>query len=208
MASRIMPLMQEISTQNLIAGVHFERGLVVEACFEKIVKRFNNAGIRVSGYLQREMLLAGDSCSHTYLENIASGVRTRISQDLGSGAKACKLDPHKLLELSTQLCTDLDANAGLLIINRFGRGESEGHGFRPAIEKAFELGRHAERRAVDYIHDPVTLAAKLTQIFASKPGLSRDGAGSEPRSEPGLSRVPSGVSQFAECEAIGIPPLL
>lgn len=35
---------------------------------------------------------------------------------------------------------NLDAKPDLLVVNRFGRGEAEGHGFRSAIEKAFVMG--------------------------------------------------------------------
>ena len=51
-----------------------------------------------------------------------------------------KLDNSMLLEISEVAMRDLELAPDLLIVNRFGRSEAEGHGFRQVIEKAFLTG--------------------------------------------------------------------
>lgn len=55
-----------------------------------------------------------------------------------TGAKGCRLDPRALAALSGSLLGELDAGTQLLVLNRFGKGESEGHGFRAVIEQVFQ----------------------------------------------------------------------
>ena len=64
----------------------------------------------------------------------------RITQALGRGSIGCRLDPRALVELSGALLSELDSGVDLLVLNRFGKGESEGQGFRTVIEKGFQTG--------------------------------------------------------------------
>lgn len=69
----------------------------------------------------------------------------RISQNLGALSKGCRLDPAGLEQavgLTAQALEALTATAGprLLIINKFGKQEAEGRGFRPLIGQALAQG--------------------------------------------------------------------
>lgn len=75
-----------------------------------------------------------------YLEHVATGEWSCISQPLGAGTRGCRLDPRALAALSASLLAELDTGMQLLVLNRFGKGECEGHGFRAVIEKAFQIG--------------------------------------------------------------------
>ena len=74
------------------------------------------------------------------LTSIGSKRVFRISQPLGRGSHGCRLHPGALAECSAFLGSELDAGADLLILNRFGKGESEGRGFRDLICKAISMG--------------------------------------------------------------------
>jgi hypothetical protein len=70
---------------------------------------------------------------------LPDGPVIRISQDLGPAARGCRLD-HAALETAVGL-TDSRLGDGVhaLIVNKFGKHEAEGHGFRSTIAEA--LGR-------------------------------------------------------------------
>lgn len=62
--------------------------------------------------------------------------QVRISQDLGPLSRGCRLDPQGLETAVGLVLADLDQNPALLIVNKFGKSEAEGRGFRPAMAEA------------------------------------------------------------------------
>jgi len=73
------------------------------------------------------------------LTTLGSGRTFRISQPLGDGARGCRLHPGALADCASFIEGELRDGADLLILNRFGRGESEGRGFRDLIATAILL---------------------------------------------------------------------
>ncbi|WP_372604880.1 DUF2478 domain-containing protein [Actibacterium sp.] len=68
----------------------------------------------------------GETCKEIYLFPIGSTHRFAVTQDLGTGARGCKLNPQGLAECCVRVADDLTKGADLLAINRFGRSESIG----------------------------------------------------------------------------------
>lgn len=67
--------------------------------------------------------------------------RLRISQDLGAMSQGCRLDPAALERAVGLVEATLNqVPPRLLIVNKFGRQEAEGRGFRPLIGQALGLG--------------------------------------------------------------------
>ncbi|WP_333829048.1 DUF2478 domain-containing protein [Pararhodobacter sp.] len=66
--------------------------------------------------------------------------RVRISQRLGPMARGCRLDPQGLEEAVGLVERMLDRGPRLLLINKFGKAELEGRGFRPVIGRALAEG--------------------------------------------------------------------
>lgn len=65
----------------------------------------------------------------------------RISQSLGSLSDGCRLDPTGLEDAVGRVSASLHRTPPrLLIINKFGRQEAEGRGFRPVIAEALMQG--------------------------------------------------------------------
>ena len=60
----------------------------------------------------------------------------RISQDLGQHSQGCRLNPDGLERAVALVEARLETGAALLIVNRFGKQEAEGRGFRPLIGHA------------------------------------------------------------------------
>jgi nucleoside-triphosphatase THEP1 len=64
----------------------------------------------------------------------------RISQSLGKSARGCRLNPSALEKTVAMAEAELRGCADLLIVNKFGKHEAEGRGFRATIGEAMALG--------------------------------------------------------------------
>jgi len=126
--------------QIAIAAVRFDEGVRIDALLEAVVRAVQSRGYPVAGYLQRETPDGPDCCPATFLEDVSSGVQMRITQALGTGSRGCRLDPQALADVSGRLLSVVQPSTDLLVLNRFGKGESDGHGFRSVIENACGLG--------------------------------------------------------------------
>lgn len=61
----------------------------------------------------------------------------RISQNLGEESSGCRLDPAGLEAAVAEVAARL-SGAGVLIVNKFGKHEADGRGFRSVIAEAIE----------------------------------------------------------------------
>jgi hypothetical protein len=77
---------------------------------------------------------------HMDLHVLQGGDVIRISQDLGALSRGCRLDPAGL-EAAVGLVEQAVAQGPrLLILNKFGKQEADGRGFRPVIGSALAAG--------------------------------------------------------------------
>lgn len=67
---------------------------------------------------------------------LPDGPSIRISQSLGKGARGCRLDPSALEHAVSAVAGRLNSGIDLLIINKFGKHEADGRGFRSVIAEA------------------------------------------------------------------------
>lgn len=126
-----------MTTQPILAAVLAEKDAPVDLLLAEIAVRGEARGLKVAGFLQRRSTDADDCCREIVIERIGTGVRHLISQPLGSGSRGCRLDPAALADVAGSLLAEIDAGVDLLILNRFGKSEAEGHGFRAVIEAAY-----------------------------------------------------------------------
>ena len=71
---------------------------------------------------------------------LPEGPMVRISQDRGPQARGCRLNPDALEHAVALTLGRLAGDADLLLINKFGKHEAEGRGFRPVIAEALSCG--------------------------------------------------------------------
>lgn len=71
---------------------------------------------------------------------LGGGPVIRISQSLGPGAKGCRLDPAALERSVSEVAARLDDTVDLVLVNKFGKHEAEGRGFRPLIAEILDRG--------------------------------------------------------------------
>ncbi len=96
-------------------------------------------GITVAGIVQTNTECGSDKPCDMDVEVLPKGPVLRISQDLGAGSRGCRLDAGVLEQAVGLVDTEL-AGADLLVINKFGKQEADGRGFRPVIGAALEQG--------------------------------------------------------------------
>lgn len=71
---------------------------------------------------------------------LPQGALIKITQDLGEGSDACRLDPSAIAEAVAQVEKAGLAAAQMFILNKFGPEEAAGRGFRAVIARALDDG--------------------------------------------------------------------
>lgn len=124
-----------------IIGVRFNAGDPVDSVLAETFHELKKRGLRVAGLIQTRGAKTGDcACQEMHLRDLATGGVVRISENRGPESRGCHLDWQAMTALAQSLERTLSSDIDVLIVNRFGRSESEGGGFRGAIEKAVTLG--------------------------------------------------------------------
>ncbi|MCB1333480.1 MAG: DUF2478 domain-containing protein [Roseivivax sp.] len=98
------------------------------------------AGVAVAGAVQINTETSHHDKCRMDLHVLPSRTVVPISQSLGPMAEGCRLDPDGLERAVGLVAAALEAGAGALVVNKFGKQEAEGRGFRPVIGEAIAAG--------------------------------------------------------------------
>lgn len=129
-----------LATPPLLAAVLYNSGAEYDPLLARIAERAIARGIKVAGVVQvNETYDALCACDMT-LRDLTSGTEVSISQRLGKHSRGCRLDPSALERAVGMAEAGLAAGAELLILNKFGKMEASGRGFRPMIADAVAAG--------------------------------------------------------------------
>tara|TARA_R110002020_G_scaffold14638_23_gene51890 strand:+ start:4826 stop:5338 length:513 start_codon:yes stop_codon:yes gene_type:complete len=112
-----------------------ERGLT-DRLLWTFSDRLQAGGFRLAGVVQTNSDRPGSRHCDMDVRVLPDGPLIRINQVLGEESRGCRLDPVALEEAVALVETALDPAPDLLIINKFGKHEAEGRGFRPLIGEA------------------------------------------------------------------------
>jgi len=105
-----------------------------------VATQLRELGYRTAGTVQINTEREDAGPCDMDVQVLPEGDRIRISQSLGAGSKGCRLDPFALESAVGQVDARLAAGADILIINKFGKHEAQGRGFRDTIATAVSLG--------------------------------------------------------------------
>lgn len=94
-------------------------------------------GLRLGGAVQVNS--GGGNCIMDLSVLGTDAAPIRISQALGPGSQGCRLDPDAL-ERAVALALSALADADLVLVNKFGKQESLGRGFRELIAESLSRG--------------------------------------------------------------------
>jgi hypothetical protein len=111
-----------------------------DAVLATLARVLADMGYRLAGAVQHNPARPDRCRCDMMLEDLSTGRIVAISEDRGPEARGCRLNPAALEQLVGAAAAGLDAGADLLIVNRFGKREAEGRGFRGVIEQAVTGG--------------------------------------------------------------------
>lgn len=95
-------------------------------------------GLRVGGVVQSNPSQPDQHRCAMILEELTTAAKIPISQNLGKDARGCRLDTGALEHAATLVESSIARGLDILVLNKFGRREVEGGGFRQAIALAIE----------------------------------------------------------------------
>ena len=97
-------------------------------------------GYNAAGAVQVNSETCGQGNCDIDIQVLPDGPVIRISQSLGRGSKGGRLDASGLETSVGHVAARLATNPDFLIINKFGKQEAAGRGFRPVISDALMQG--------------------------------------------------------------------
>lgn len=104
-----------------------------------VADRLLAQGTAVIGVVQLNVEHDPERPCHMDLRLLGQAETIRISQDRGRLARGCRLDSGALAMAVHQVKTAIATGGpGLLIVNKFGKQECDGGGFRDVIAQALE----------------------------------------------------------------------
>jgi hypothetical protein len=123
-----------------LAAIHYEAGFGIDSFMAKLGQALRASGIRLGGAIQVNPPDACSACSDMTLLDLSSGTAMEISQQLGSQSESCRLDSERMAGFAGLLDRPFESDIDLIILNKFGKAESEGHGLRRTLSRAIEAG--------------------------------------------------------------------
>ncbi len=132
-----------------ITALVYDDGVEFDRFLWSTIAQWKAQGRRLAGVAQINEDRPGRRRCDMIVEELSSGNRILISQDRGNLARGCRLDHSALAAVVIAVERSLLGDVDILIINKFGKEEVEGRGFRNAIAMATErhlpilIGVHA-----------------------------------------------------------------
>lgn len=102
----------------------------------RFAERLLASGLRVIGAVQINEVPEDCHRCDMDLKILPDGPVLRISQSLGKESRGCRLDPEALEQSVSHVMSTMEDGADFLIVNKFGKHEAGGRGFREAIAEA------------------------------------------------------------------------
>ncbi|MGK7865031.1 DUF2478 domain-containing protein [Falsiroseomonas sp. E2-1-a4] len=124
----------------LITALVYAESALADQVLRRIVRQFEAAGRRLAGVIQHDTPRAGRIGCDMTLEELSTGAAIEISQDRGPHARGCRLDLGEMARAIQLVSMALRGAPDLLVLNKFGKTEVEGGGFRSLIAEAIDQG--------------------------------------------------------------------
>lgn len=120
----------------IIGGIRWQDGDDVDQIILDVMAALKSDGLQPVGVVQRNADNGADHCDGVGVEFVTSGRLMGISQELGPDALGCRLDNTKLAEIAGLVAEEIDSEADLLVLNRFGKSEADGGGLIDCASRA------------------------------------------------------------------------
>lgn len=104
----------------------------------EVARQLGQRGLRLCGTVQVNTEREGSPHCDMDLMVLPDGPAFRISQNRGNWARGCRLDASSLETVVAHVAGSLGCGPDLMVINKFGKHEAEGRGFRSVIAAALD----------------------------------------------------------------------
>ncbi len=112
----------------------------IQKLLARFAERRSREGLRVAGMIEEPAADPDCICGALVLRDAASGTLIPITQNLGPGSTACRLDSAGLAAACQAAVQSIDQGADLVVLSKFGKIEAEGGGLLDAFRAAAEAG--------------------------------------------------------------------
>lgn len=129
-----------MATTLPLAALRYTPDDPMEDVLFRAARHLGAAGVRLGGVLQHDVGMEFDTPCAMELEDLATGTRFQLSQNLGSGSAACRLDPASLAQAAVAVRAAINAGVDIVFINKFGAQEAHGEGLREEMALAVARG--------------------------------------------------------------------
>lgn len=107
----------------------------------RLVVELRSRGAICAGFVECDVPpRPGQSRCDMVIECLSDGRRLKISEDRGPMARGCRLDGSALADALVSAQASLSPSTDVFVVNKFGKTEAEGAGFRPLIADAVSRG--------------------------------------------------------------------
>ncbi len=104
-----------------------------------IADRLQSSGLSLAGIVKQQNYSGSyENGCDMKVRVLPDGPVIKITQDLGAGSDACRLDPGAIADTVASVEKQAMEHADLFILNKFGPQECAGRGFVSAIGQALE----------------------------------------------------------------------
>jgi Protein of unknown function (DUF2478) len=122
-----------------LAAIVFAEGDDINEIMAAFVADLARTGLHVAGFVQ-EIDAGPDGHPEAHVRDVETGACLPIFQNLGRAARSCRIDPTAVGEVGRLIAGAVDRRPDLIVVNRFGRLESEGEGIIDEIAMAVTAG--------------------------------------------------------------------
>lgn len=123
-----------------VAAIVYAPGSHIQEFFAGVAARLTREGIAVAGLLQHNLHAGGDDRCAFEMQDLWSGERYPISQDLGPQSDVCSIDHAAIAAASVVLRRAIEAKPDLVLVNKFGALEAAGEGLRAEMNAIAAAG--------------------------------------------------------------------
>lgn len=106
----------------------------------ELADRLEKRGVRTRGIVQINSGCETDQRCDMDVQVLPDGPMIRISQFLGKEARGCRLNPDAMATAIAEVERSLQQPYDVFLLNKFGKQEAEGRGFRDLLAEAAASG--------------------------------------------------------------------
>ncbi|MGI9521158.1 MAG: DUF2478 domain-containing protein [Hyphomicrobiaceae bacterium] len=120
---------------NFLAAVIYSagEGEAVDRTLSCLARELEGRGYKIAGTVQRSIPRSSRCTCDMMVRDLSADREVQISEDRGPNARGCRLDSRVLEGLVGSTLSALDRGVDAVIINKFGKQEARGAGFRGVI---------------------------------------------------------------------------